>query len=123
MRELDAAAYLQQSCVDCMINCRDVDAETRCGTVEQDRIAERIRRRDEDEKPRVARQFQDAPGVTLFHLVRRCVVARETKSTGELRRAPCPCELEKRERIAMALGNDLIANGCIQRSVYGAQQK
>ena len=121
--ELDAASHLEQPDVRRRVNRRHLDAEGRGGTVQQHRVAERLRGRGEDEQPRVGREPQQAPGVAVFDLACHRFVARKTETASEFSGVPCARQLEQRERVAVTLNDDLLADGGIQRPVHVAEEQ
>ena len=123
VRELDAASHLEQPGVRCRVGRRHLDAEARGGTVKQHRVAERLRGRSEDEQPRIGREPQEAPRVAVFDLACYRLAARKTEPAGELSGVPRARQLEQRERVAVTLDDDLLADGGIQRAVHVAEQQ
>ena len=62
VRELDAPTYSEQTRVHCRVGRSHVDAERLGGTVEQQRVAERLCGRGEDEQLRLGREAGGAAG-------------------------------------------------------------
>ena len=123
MRELDPRTDGQQAGIQCRPGRPHVEAERPGGAVEQDGIAQGLSGCGEDEQERVGRQQQQAPDVALLDLAHDGLRARKTESPGQLRGAPRPRELEQRERVAVALRDELVADRAIQRHVHVVEQQ
>ena len=124
VRELDPPpAYLEQRGVDRGAGRGHLEAEGRGGTVKQHGIAQRLRGRGEDEQLRLGREQLEAPGVALFDLADDRLTCRETESTGEFCGVPGAWQLEERERVAVALRDDLLADGGVERAVHVVEQQ
>ena len=91
--------------------------------MEQDGVAERLRGRGEHEQPGLGGQQEEAPGVALLDLAGDRLALGQPEPARELRGAPGARELEQRERVAVALGDDLVADGGVQRAVHVVQQQ
>jgi hypothetical protein len=114
MRELDAPADREQPGVHRCIDGRHVDLEGLGGRVEQDRIPERLGGRGKDEELRIKREAAEPSYVALFDLPGDRMVLWKTESASEFRRTPGSWELEQSQWVAVALGDDLIANDRIE---------
>ena len=114
--ELDALANREQPGVHRGVDGRHVDLEGLGGGVQQDGIAERLRGRGEDEELRIGREPVEAPHVALFDLPGHMIALRQTEPAGELRGCPRAGKLEQGKWVAVALGDDLVADGRIQRA-------
>ena len=123
MRELDASAEREQSGVHGGVDGRDVDLEGLRDRVEQHGVAERLGRRGEDEELRVGREQLEPAHVALLDLPGDRRALRQTEPPGELRGVPRARELEERQRVAVALRDDLVADGRIHRTDQVLQQQ
>ncbi len=123
MRELDAPCDREQPCVHRRVHRRRVDLEVPRSGVKQDRVAERLGRRDEDEELCVGWEPMEAPHEALFDLAGDRMALGETEAAGELGGVPRSRELEERERVAVALGDDLVTDGRIQRADQVLEQQ
>ena len=93
------------------------------GAVQQHGIAEWLCGRGEDEQLRVGGEQLEAPRVALLDLAGDRLAAGKAEPAGEVRDVPGAWQLEQRERIAVALGDDLVADRGIQRAVHVVQQQ
>ena len=91
--------------------------------MEQHGVAERLRGRGEDEQLGLGRELAEAPCVALFDLAHHRLAAGQPEPAGEIRGVPGARQLEQRERVAVALGDDLVADGDVQRAVHVVQQQ
>ena len=123
MRELDAPTDREQPGVHRRVGRSHVDAEGLGGTVEQHGVAEWLCGRGEDEQLRVGGELAEAPDVALFDLADDRVAVGQPEPAGEICGVPGARELEQRERVAVALGDDLVADRRIQRAVHVLQQQ
>jgi hypothetical protein len=123
MGELHAATHLEQPGVHRRGHGSHVDAEGLGGTVEQHEVAQRLRGCGENEQLGVGGELEEAPGVALFDLAHQRLAAGQPKSTGEFRGIPGARQLEERERVAVALGDDLVADRGIQWAGHVVQQQ
>src|SRR5581483_2767266 len=87
------------------------------------RVAQRLCGRDQNEQPRVRRQLIEAMRIALFDLARYRLAVGQPEATGELGGAPGARQLEEGERIAVALGDDLVADREVERAVDVAEQQ
>ena len=116
MCELDAPADVEEPCVQRRAGRSRVEAEILGGTVQQKWIAQRFRGGGEDEQLRLGREQPEPLRKTLFDLAAHRLARRNAEPTGELCRVPGSWQLEKRERVAVALGDDLLADGRVNRA-------
>ena len=123
MRKLDPAAELEQSGVECRAGRRHLESEAPGGTVEQHRIAERVRGRGQHEQPGVGGEPGETAGVAPFDLAGHRLAVGQPEPAGQTHRIPGARQLEQRERVAMALPEDLIADGRIQRAAQVVQKE
>ena len=99
------------------------DPERLAGTMQQHGVAERIRGRGQDEQLRVGRQMEESPGIALFDLAGHGLTDGEPEAAGETRRVPCTRQFEEGEWVAVALSDDLVADGHIERAIHVVQQQ
>ena len=123
MRELDPRTYLEQPGVDSGLGRGHVDAEGLSGTVEQDGVAQGLRGRGDDEQMGVGWELEEAPCVALFDLAYHRLAPGQPEPAGEICGVPGARQLEERERVAVTLGNDLVAHGGVQWAVHVVQQQ
>ena len=119
--ELDAPTDVEQPCVHGRAGRSQVDAEALSCTVEQSRAAERLRGRGEHEHPRFVREEQEALGVALLDLAHHRLGVRKAEPAGDIGGPPGAWQFEQRERIAVALRDDLLADRRIQRAVNAVE--
>ena len=94
------------------------------GAVEQHGVAQWLRGRGEDEQLRVGREQQEAPDVALLDLARRSVgLSGSPNPPARSAARPRSRQLEQRERVAVALRDDLLADGRVQRAVHVLEQQ
>ena len=98
-------------------------AEGLGGTVEQHRIAQRLGGCDEDEQLRLGREQEQARRVALLDPADDGFACGKTESAGDLSGVPRAWQLEERERVAVALGDDLLQDGRIERPVHVLEQQ
>jgi hypothetical protein len=123
VRELDAAAHLEQPVVLRRARCREVDPERPCGPVQQDRVAEGLGGGREDEQLCVGREQLQAPDVALLDPASDRLTPGKTESAGQTGDVPRARQLEQSQRIAVTLHDDLVANGGIQGAGHVGQQQ
>ena len=124
MRELDARPDLEQPGFHRRVRCRHVETEGLGGTVEEHGVAEGLRGGGEDEQTGCR---TGARGGAARSSVRSCRPPAGCRETRTRRRArgvvPGSRQLEQGERVAVALRDDLIAHGRIERAVHVVQQQ
>ena len=81
--------------------------------MEQGRVAEGLGGSREDEQLRVGREQFEAPGVALLDPAGDRLAAGKTEPAGEIGGVPRARQLEQRERVAVTLCDDLVADGGI----------
>ena len=113
MRELDAPADREQPGVHRWVDSRHVDLEDLGRRMQEDRITERLGGRGEHKKPRVARQSAEPSCEPVFDRFRDGTTYRQSESPGEFRGSPRSRKLEQGQRVPVAFGDDLIADGRI----------
>src|SRR5581483_9857434 len=104
VRELDSPPDPEQPGVQCRAGRRHRELESLGRAVEQQRVAQRLCGRDQNEQPRVRRQLIEAMRIALFDLARYRLAVGQPEATGELGGAPGARQVEEGERIAVALG-------------------
>ena len=75
--------------------------------MEQHRVSKRLGGRRQDEQLGVGRELVEALGVALLDLAGHRLAVGKPEPAGELGGVPGPRQLEQRERVAVALGDDL----------------
>src|SRR5512133_3312955 len=123
MRELDAPTYSEQTRVHCRVGGSHVDTERLGGTVEQQRVAERLCGRGEDEQLRLGGEYAEAPYVALFDLADHRLAVGQPEPAGEICGPPAARQLKQRKRITVALANDLGTHRRIEWAVHVLQQQ
>ena len=123
VRELDPPAQLEQPAVLRWARCREVDPERSCGPMEQDRVAERLGGRHEDEQLRIGRERLEAPDVALLDPAGDRLTTGKTEPAGQAGDVPGARQFEQGERIAMALRDDLVADAGVERAGHAGQQQ
>ena len=91
--------------------------------MEQGRVAERFCSSGQDGELRFGGERLEPLGVAPFDLGRHRLAARESEPAGELSHAPGAGELEEGERVPLTLGDDLIADRCIQWTAQVVEQQ
>ena len=77
-----------------------------------------------DEQPGVGRELEEALRVALLDLAGHRLAAGKPEPAGELGGVvPGPRQLEQRERVAVALGDDLVAHRRVERAVHVVEQQ
>ena len=123
VRELDAPAQLEQPTILGRARRGDVDPEHSRGTVKQGRVAEGLCGSRKDQQLRIGREQPKAPDVALFDQAADRLAAGKTEPAGEIGGVPRARQLEQRERVAVALCDDLVANACVQGARHVGQQQ
>ena len=77
----------------------------------------------EDEQLGLGREQAESLRVALLDLARHRLAAGKAESAGELGDVPGARQLEQRERVPMALRDDLLADRRIQRPVHALEQQ
>ena len=73
---------------------------------QQQRIADRLRRRDQQQTPRVVRERLESPDEALLDPPCQRLRAQQAEAARQLRRRQPPRQLEQRQRIPARLGDD-----------------
>ena len=81
---------------------------------QQQRIADRLSRRDQQQTPRVVRQRLKPTNEALLDPSRQRLRAHQTEAAGQLRRRQPPRQLQQRQRIPPRLGDDPVPDSLIQ---------
>ena len=123
MCKLDARAHLEQRGIHRRARRGRVQPEELGGAVQEKGVAERLCGGREDEQSRLGRERQEALGIALLDLAHDRPAHGQAEPAGELFGVPGSRQLEERERIAVALGNDLLADSCVERAVDVGQQQ
>ena len=123
VRELHAPAQLEQPAVLGRARRREVDPERPCGPVQQDKVAEGLGGGREDEQLRVGREQLEAPDVALLDPAGDRLTAGKTEPAGEIGDVPRVRQLEQGERVAVALRDDLGADGGVYGAGHAGQQQ
>jgi hypothetical protein len=87
---------------------------TRSRAPQDDWIAERLRRGDQEEKSRVVRQALELPDEALLDPPHKCVWLQQPKATRELRHVQASRQLQQRKGIAAGLGDDPLPDPLIE---------
>ena len=123
VRELDPSPDREQPSVHRGVHRRHVDLESLRSGLEQERVAERLGGRGEDEELRVGRESEQTTHVALLDPAGDQMGLGEREPASELSSVPRSWELEQRERVAVALRDDLIADGRVQRADQVLEQQ
>ena len=123
VRELRPPSDAQHSGVLGGVGRGHVDPETVGGTVEQDGVTDRLGGRRQDKKLRVGRKPAEAPNVARFDPPGDGKALRQPEPARQLGDAPGAREFEQGERVAVALDDDPLADGGIQRTVQVLEQQ
>ena len=90
------------------------DPEPRRGAPHQRRIADRLRRRDQQQQPRLVGQLLEPPQEALLDPARQRQRLRQPEPARQLRRREPARELQQRERVAARLGDDPVADALVE---------
>jgi hypothetical protein len=123
MGELHAPVHLEEPGLRRGDGRGHVDAKVLGGAAEQDRVAEGLGGRGQDQQPGVGGQQLETPAVALFDLAGHRLAAGKPESAGELGGPPGTRQLEQREGVAVALGDELVTDGSIQGAVHILEQQ
>ena len=123
VRELDSRTDREQPGINRRVGGGRLQAERLGGTMEQHRVAERLGGRRQDEQLGVGRELLEALGVALLDPAATGLAVGKPEPAGELGGVPGARQLEKRERIAVALGDDLVADRGVEGAVHVVQQQ
>ena len=97
-----------------VIGGRRRDAELRGRAPEQQRIAERLRRREQQQAPRVVGVRLELPDEALLDPSRETLRAQQPEAARQLRRREASRQLEQRQRIAPRLGDDPVPDPLVE---------
>jgi hypothetical protein len=98
--------------------------EPRGGPPHQYRITDRFGRRDQQQPPGLLREDGDPLAEALLDIARQPKCAGKPKSASQLLGSQSPRQFQQRQRVAVCLGEDLIAHPGIERpSQHGIQQR
>jgi hypothetical protein len=123
MPEGHPLADRQQSLSLRVARCRRRDAEPLGRAPEQERIPDRLRRRGQQQKPRVLRQRLEPTDKALLDPSRKRVRLEQPEPTGQLRRRQPPWQLQQRQRVAVRLLDDPIAHSLVQLEPHRRAQQ
>ena len=116
MGELDAAADGEEPRLHRSGRLLHVEAESGRAPLKEHRVAQRLRRGGEDEQLGRRGKELEPPRVALFDLPGHRLFIGQPETAGEFGGAPRAWQLDEGERVPVALGDDLVAHGCIERS-------
>ena len=116
MREAHACAELDQPGVLGRPRGVAADPETLGGAPQQAHIAQRLGRRGQEQKLRVARQRLDALEEAVLDAARQRARVGEPEPARELRRRQSARQLEQRERVAAGLVEDPSLHSLVERA-------
>ena len=123
MGKRHAPAHLEESRVRRGAGRIHLDAERLGGPAEQQRVAEGLRGRDEDEQLSIGGQREEASEVALFDLAGYGLTIGQAEPAGEIAGAPGARQLEERKRVAVALRDDLVAHLRVEWTVHVTEQQ
>ena len=122
--ELDARADLEETGFGGWVDGDHVEPEDLSNAVEQHRIAERLGGGGDSEQAGVVWEIEQPLHVALLDPPGHRLVAGEPEPAREIGgTGPGPRELEKGERIALALRDDPVAYGVVQRAEHVVEQE
>ena len=114
----------RQQTVSFRLGCRDRDPEPVGRTQQQQRIADRLRRRKQQETPRIVRERLKSSNEALLDPSRERLRLQQPESSGQLRRRQPARQFEQRERITPRLRDDPVTHALVQlESHRRAQQR
>ena len=113
MAEPDTFAHGQQSIGG--VDRGELDPETITGVAQEQRIANRLGRSDDQETPGVRRERHQPPGVGHLDSLRDIVRLQDAETAGQLRRRQAARQLDQRQRIPTCLGEDPVPDTLIER--------
>jgi hypothetical protein len=93
-----------------------VDAQVRGRSLHQQRVADRVCRGDEEQRPRRGRQRGHLPLEALLDLARQRRPIGQPEPARELGRRPPARQLQQRQRVTVRLGHDAIAQPIVERA-------
>jgi hypothetical protein len=121
--ELHPGTHLHQFLVRCRSDRGQLHPEGGRRPVQQHDITARLRGRGEEEQPSRLGQPQVTIEVALLDEPAHGPAVGEAEASGEPRRVPGAGEFEDGERVAMALRDDLIPDGGVERHREGSLQQ
>ena len=123
VREPDASADVEQPRID-RRPCRGhVQSQDLHRAPQQEWIPQGLRRGGEDEQLRLGGKRRQACGVALLDLGGNRMTRRKAEPAGNVREIPGARQLEEGERVAMALGDDLVADCRVEPALQLVQQE
>jgi hypothetical protein len=123
MCELDAATDLEHPRVGSRPGTSHVEAESCGGPSEYHGVANRLRGGCQDEQLCVRREYEQALGIALFDLAGQRPADGHPESAGEICDVAGARQLEERQRVAMTLRDDLVADRAVERAVHAVQEQ
>ena len=123
VREAHAMVELEQLGRGRGVSRLDRDLEPLGPAPHQHRIADRLRRREQQEPLRVGGQGLHAPFEALLDAPLQRMRVRQAEPAGELGRRHAARQLQQGERIAARLGDDPVAHALVQRAAHGRRQQ
>ena len=102
-RMAEGHAVLQHQQAVRRVDRGELDPEALAGALQEQRIADRLGRRDEQQTTCVAREGLEPPDVARLDPVRQVAGLRHAEAAGQLRRRQAPRQLEQRERVPACL--------------------
>ena len=99
------------------------DPEALAGALQEQRIADRLGRRDEQQASRVLGEGLEPPDVALLDPLREIAGLRHREPAGQLRRRQPAGQLEQRERVSPCLREDPVAHPPVQREPHRRAQQ
>ena len=105
------------------VNRRERDPEPVAGALQQQRIADRVGRCDEQQTSRVLGEGLESSEVALLDPFREIGGVRHPEPTGQLRRRQPSGQLEQRERVSARLREDPVAYSPVQREPHRRAQQ
>ena len=123
VRERDTPAHIEEPCVHGGARRHRFQAEDLGATVQQQRITQGLRRGCEDQELRLRRQQLQPLGEAPLDPACDRLLRRDAEAAGEIDRAPGARQLEQRQRIAVALIDDLHADRRVHWAVQVLEQQ
>ena len=118
MGELHANAHLEKPGVYRGSRRRHVDAQRVGRAAEQRRVAKRLRGGGQDEQLGIGREQPETLNIAVLDLAGHRLTGGQPESAGQAGRLPGTRQLKKRERVAVALRDDLLGDGRVDRAVH-----
>ena len=123
MCELDASADVEEPSVHRRTGCSWTKAKLLGGAVQETGIAQWLRGGGEDEQLRFGREQLEPLREALFNLAPDRLACRNAEPAREFCGVPGAWQFEKRKRVAVTLGDDLLADGRVDRARHVLEQQ